>query len=423
MDYFDSNYLENSIDLKYSNNDFKNYLDFVFKKLKSKEENKSKVLYLLSSRGSFPLLYSISDMDNQKKVDIKGFEILSTIYSVKNLYVVTGVGQSLKTRFEKEFLDLSYNRIIKNTNDKLSKYNLDEYLLSDWDEVITGTNLNERIKVYSKLNLKGNPLEIYSFIGNNGNSLNKRINQKIRSSIKKSQNKLLETRIILNELPWSDDEDLYKQIGLEYSPIGLLDISALNYFLRPKAIPKFLDAYIAKFNEELSSNIGIKSSLMNKLVLGDWSASLFNKKSAEEKNDKLFGNGVYRTNKNGSIIILDDIKVSYLFNHKKILRTSFKAFRKTLLEFEKENIKYFKFKNFLYSNKYYFKSGNCYFYDKKRNDKKYSKTLIRIINDNSGEEYKNPYLLIFKNIKGNEVIKNMEKMYGGLIEENGNEKN
>jgi len=386
-----------SFNINYSKGEFKPLFLKLYNQLEEKiDDNKKSLLYLFSSRGSFPFFYDLSGFYDYSQISKLEMNVIPSIFSIRNLYDLTNNGQLLKERFVKIFLELSYDGISKDINKKLSPYSSLETIVTDWDEIITGFNLNHRLDIYNKLDLRNIDFHLYSFIDEMGLNLEKKSYRQVKNKINNMD--LFSNEVRLNDIPWSDDDSFYSKIGLEYSLIALPNLEVLSHCVKSSAIPKFLDNYLTNYNDLLSKSFGLKSSLKYSLVSNDWVKDLLN--TSKEKN--LFFTGFENIDRNNNVRILDDFQISKLFDKRHILSVSKDAFIKTFEDVRFGDIKY----NIL-SNKFKFILGGVGY--KNKLGKEY--LVLNTENQITGYKFKNPYLLVFNNSKGYEINSFIQSYY------------
>lgn len=252
------------------------------------------MMYLFSSRGSFPFLRSLFQIDK----DVPEFKFLPLfhIFTIMNLHEIVNDSAAL----DRIYLDIasSMSSKIKEIVPKGL-----ETLVTDWDEVITGSNISDRIKVYNKLDITDciKTFSIVSFISNMGLDLDKSYVRSFQKHFKKSPKNYFTVDLKMGrEIAWSDNEEFYYDMDLRYPGIAAPVSNVVNGIIDKNAIPEFYSEYFKRFHECIGKEIGITNP-MYKLL---------------------------RLNRD----------VDVLYDERVILESSYKAFSSILEEFEERDL-------------------------------------------------------------------------------------
>ncbi len=231
-------------------------MDETFKKLEEiiSTINRSDSFLIFSSRGSYPFMRYLSQKHQQG--EYKHFRTLKHIYSIKELTHLIMEFPGVKREI--------YELIAKSLDEKLKEKNLNSKTLVDIDEVITGANLVERIKIYSSLK-QPKMIELYSFVSGNGRNLKKDYINKVEKLIRKNDIKN-EFIFIESDIEWSDNEEYYDLVNLHYPLIMKPSSTQVLNNIKKGDIPKFIIEYITQFCCEMSQYVENEKNIMFNIV-------------------------------------------------------------------------------------------------------------------------------------------------------------
>jgi hypothetical protein len=257
-----------------------------------------------SSRGSYPLinaLYSLND-----NINFGNISIIPCIYSIENLLeIISDFGRLSNYDSYLESIKLIYNNISRIEQNRLNYLikKTDDIFFADLDEVCSGANISERIKIKNQLNYKNHNLYLISFISNQKKQLNKAHVRSFRNSYKKSPDEIIATNIILEDkISWSDDENYYKDINLIYPKICSPNTQYIrNNVFKKFGYPTFYYSFFENFGDLLSSYLGKQRNSMYKLI-----------GTSKQNLDNLTDEKILELSLHAYTTIFDDIDTKYL---------------------------------------------------------------------------------------------------------------
>jgi len=219
---------------------------------------------LFGSRGSFPFVRALSLL--AKEGMIRKVNAIPHIFSFENLTeIVSGYDrlryETYVSVFGRFFDDISFD-----LNKKLRLHS-EGSVLTDWDEVNTGRNLSERIKLYNRLDVQ-TPFVVTSFIGSGAKRLDQEAIRSIKRSMRKSPDSMRFFDFIAEEaISWSDDEGFFADIGLTYPCIAAPEIHPLRLAVTPKLLPEFYAQFFRNHSEAVASQFNVSDPFYNELVV------------------------------------------------------------------------------------------------------------------------------------------------------------
>lgn len=223
---------------------------------------------LFSSRGSFPFLEALNYLEKNGEDNLR-FRIIPHIFSIENLAEIITNYQKYSREHHTLTLYGYYNEIAKHMSKKIKNFCTpdSETILTDWDEICTGRNIVQRSKIYSQLKFSPKvPFYLISFI--NKPKLESPNVNRFKKNFRTSPKNFKTLDVLLDsDISWSDNEDFFSEIGLEYPNIAVPNSQYLYSLVKKEAILPFYTNFFHKFSEELAKEIGSDSTNLNyKLV-------------------------------------------------------------------------------------------------------------------------------------------------------------
>lgn len=344
-------------------------------------------VFLFSSRGSIPFLRALEYIDRNFLKNEMTFTSVPHIFSLESLLSIVSNEDNLSYNVYKPTFDRFYQDISDKLKRKILRFHRigdKRLVVSDWDEVITGRNLSERIKVYRKMNLNENiPFNIVSFISNGKRNLDRKSVFQFKREFKKCPENYKTLDIILNSpISWSDNDEFYNALGLEYPPIMAPDTDFIYNTIKQRAHPEFYFTYFNNFNRLMASKCGFNGKNMTYRLIG-------------------MGSQYFP-----------------LFDNKEILDCSLEAFNIALRQVN--NFDGIKDRSIL-NKEYIVKDGNVFFLGYRGKSRELSgkkaPVVLRGLNPHTLEYYKNPFVLVYNPASSESKIINhcMDKYFSSII--------
>jgi hypothetical protein len=215
---------------------------------------------MFSSRGSLPFLHALKFLteEGEVKSDID-LRIIPHVFSLENLLeIVSDFDKLIDYNMYKPILDLFYDDIAQRLSGKTTKVCSDtNAVISDWDEVNTGRNLMERIKIYNQMDLSLLPFYVISFIGNNARNIDSNKGKVFRKFMKRSPESYHYVDVkASNAISWSDDEEFFRRASVIYPGIAAPDARFVKDLVPRKLLPKFYELFFKNHCDFLADEIG-----------------------------------------------------------------------------------------------------------------------------------------------------------------------
>lgn len=228
--------------------------------------------FLFSSRGSFPFLEAMDFVSRNLRSNLT-LRAIPHIFSLENLVEIISNYDTVKYSLYQPIISNIYDNIATEMTRKVKKNakNTSNFVLSDWDEVCTGSNISERIKIYNRMKIpKKIPFNIISFISEGRRRLDSTNVKSFKRNFKKSPTNYSTYDILMkNPIEWSDDEVFYSKLGLEYPGIAVPDFKYLGHFIRKEALPIFYSSFLLQYGKELSKGASVLYELFRPFVESD----------------------------------------------------------------------------------------------------------------------------------------------------------
>jgi len=231
------------------------------------------LLALFSSRGSYPFMAALEHIASQAEIKPHtDFVLLPHIFSLENLFEVVSDFDRLSYDSYSHVVDLMYGDIAKQISERIIDLNDAAggvpLVVSDWDEVNTGNNRVERMKVYHKFKLPPEvPVYVLSFIGSGGRNLTGRnIKAFGRLTKKKPDNFTYMDFEASSPISWSDDEKFFGDVGFVYPGIAAPSVELVRNIIRKEALPEFYSLFFRNHCKHLAEFLGVHEDIFYKLL-------------------------------------------------------------------------------------------------------------------------------------------------------------
>lgn len=212
---------------------------------------------LFSSRGSFPFLKALDYISEDLNKNFK-LKLIPHIFSLENLLEIVSDYDEYQYPVYQPVISTIYNDIAEKMSDRITtvaNMGSEKFFLSDWDEVCSGNNITERIKIYNRLKIGEIPFDIISFISNDGKDLRSANIKSFKRNFKKSPENYSTFDVLMkNKITWSDDEDFYDELGLKYPGIAAPSFSYLSNFIPKKNMGEFYKSFFSNYSKNISGN-------------------------------------------------------------------------------------------------------------------------------------------------------------------------
>jgi hypothetical protein len=220
---------------------------------------------MFSSRGSLPFLHALKYLTGEGgiKSDID-LRIVPHVFSLENLLeIVSDFDKLTDYNSYKPILDVFYGDIAEGLGKKVDRVCAGtNAVVSDWDEVNTGRNLLERIKINNQMGL--DPLTafyIISFIGSNAKNIDSNKSKLFRKFMKASPEtyRYLDVKAT-DPISWSDDEEFFRRASLVYPGIAAPDAKFVRNIIPKQLLPLFYNRFFRNHCDFLANEIGEETS-------------------------------------------------------------------------------------------------------------------------------------------------------------------
>jgi hypothetical protein len=334
-----------------------------------KDEKRYNLVYLLSSRGSIPFVKGLTHLhrsEERRRINTafeedqlsdkkrnhnkreNSFRMVPHIFSIENLLEIISNNDQLRYICYKDIVDYLYEDIADTFNKKIyaALSHDKKNLITDWDEIITGRNISERIKIYNRLKLGTIPFYITSFLSEKKKRLEKESVYYFKRHFRKSPENFSTINVLLeNPVSWSDNEQLYGDMGIRYPMIAVPPINKIRNMIKAKGLPEFYLSFFSNYS------------------------MLFSKDRTK--------NMMYR-------LVIDDPVFTY--DEKETLQNSFEAYIRTIKTLNPDAFKENKTPEYRYSIEY--DAGKVL-----RHSPSSITPVLELRNERSGNCYSNPFLL------------------------------
>jgi len=226
--------------------------------------------FMFSSRGSFPILQAIDHATQIKKNNRIDLRVIPHIYSIENM-------TQILSNYEAIFYD-QYMGVVEYLSDNIASVASTKIetccresnaVLSDWDEVITGNNLLERVKIYNKYNI-GSSINhhIISFLADQSKNVHKFNKPKLRRHKKKSPGNYNYIDVSMKEMiSWSDDENFFNNLALTYPQIAVPKAEEIRNHVKKQFVPYFYGQFFSQHCTRVANQAGYDGNMRYKLKI------------------------------------------------------------------------------------------------------------------------------------------------------------
>jgi hypothetical protein len=227
--------------------------------------------FLFSSRGSFPFLKAIDYLHSSGAFQPPiTFEIIPHIFSLENLFEIVSDFDSFKYSAYSHILTPIYQEISDKITEKVNVVCCQngKAIFTDWDEVNTGSNLVERMKIYNNLKIPEKiSFHLASFIGASGDNLRTQHIRAFERRRKQSPSNYFFHDIKAKKLiSWSDNESFFFDAGLEYPGIAVPPQETIRNILTRRGLTMFYHEFFRNHANQIATAIGNMSDIRYKLL-------------------------------------------------------------------------------------------------------------------------------------------------------------
>lgn len=224
---------------------------------------------IMGSRGTYPFFLAASHIsENNILPSPKNIKIIPHIFSVENLIEILS-NDNLQYNAYADILDTLYTQIAEKLSRKINMITSQNgpTIIADWDEVNSGNNLVERLRIYNKMTTGKAPFFITSFVGNQGRNLKKENIEAVRSLQQKSPDTHHHITVRADEdISWSDNEGFFEMTKILYPGIAAPSTVHVRNLIPKRHLSKFYTTFFRSHGESIGRIVGGHTHAQYKLI-------------------------------------------------------------------------------------------------------------------------------------------------------------